>query len=661
LRCVRSIPLYEGLPEDDAIVLLRDLDPQGTLGLRDALEGDLRRAAQLTRGIPHALEILAGILHQDPSANLTRILADEDLFGRQVVEQLVAEGYRRLGEDERRVMEALAVFDRPVDETAVAYLLHPWFPGFDIQACLRRLVSSYFVSASRVTSEYSLHPLDRDCSYRHIPDSPDKDEEPNPYNRRNLELRAANFYVSIRKPKDEWKTIDDLTPQLAEFGHRVRAGDYDGAYQVLDQVNFHLYLSGHFAPLVEIREELMECLTDPGLRAANLGELGLIYRLLGQAEKAVKFQEEALTIARQTSDRQNEGVWLGNLGVTYRELGQAEKAIKLQEEALAIACEAGDRRNEGVWLGNLGITYLGLGQAERAACFHEHALVIAREIGDRRAEGVSLGNLSSAYRELGQDERALEFCERALAVAREIGDRSYESTWLCNMGIIYCDLLGQDERAIEFYEEALTVAREIGKRAGEGRCLDALGRVHCNLGQAKRAIEFHEQALDIARENGDRRAESYGLLGLGRALLAAGASLEAQRRCAEALALDMSETSYLAALVLGIALLHQRGPAGGIFADAVAHCRTMLERTAGLYKPRYTLAAALVGSMVCDPCWAEESKRAELLASVLAEYRRAMENCAAPGAVRDARHDLGMIRTAGVDGLESVFELLGHG
>lgn len=52
LHTTRSIPLRVGLPEDEAVALLRDLDPQGALGLRDAPEEDLRSAARLTRGIP---------------------------------------------------------------------------------------------------------------------------------------------------------------------------------------------------------------------------------------------------------------------------------------------------------------------------------------------------------------------------------------------------------------------------------------------------------------------------------------------------------------------------------------------------------------------------------------------------------------------------------
>ena len=170
VRSVRHIPLREGLPEDDAAALLRDFDGDGRLGLRNAPEADLRRAVQLTQGIPRALEILAGILDRDPTLTLTELLADETVFGEQVMEGLIAAGYERLGEEERRVLESLAVFNRPVDATAIAFLLQPWFPALDVRASLRRQVNSYFVTFNRATGEYSLHPMDREYVYRRIPE-----------------------------------------------------------------------------------------------------------------------------------------------------------------------------------------------------------------------------------------------------------------------------------------------------------------------------------------------------------------------------------------------------------------------------------------------------------------------------------------------------------
>ncbi|RLC91462.1 MAG: hypothetical protein DRI77_13780, partial [Chloroflexi bacterium] len=272
----------------------------------------------------------------------------------------------------------------------------------------------------------------------------------------------------------------------------------------------------------------------------------------------------------------------------------------------------------GVYRSGLGLTYYSLGQFKRAIRLHKEALDIAREIGDRWGEVVSLGNLGSAYRAMGQINRAIGYYEQCLAIDHEIGDRRAESNHLGNLGSAYYA-----------------------------------------MGQFERAKEFHELALVIARKIGNRRGESYRLLGLGKALLATGELFKARQRCAKALALDVPETSYQAALVLGIVLLYQSDEAArDAFTDAAARCRALLDKTAGLYAPRYALAAALVGQAVCDPRWADESKRDGLLAPALAEYRRALENCAAQGVVQDALRDLELIRAAGIEGLEPVFELL---
>lgn len=735
LHSARCIPLREGLSEDDAIALLRDLDPQGMLGLRGALEEDLRRAARHTQGIPRALEILAGILHEDPTTSLASLLADEATLGAEIVERLVAEGYRRLGGEEQRVMEALAVFDGPVGATAIAYLLHPWFRGLNVRACLRHLIRSYFVSVNRATDEYSLHPLDRDHAYRQLP----ADDESDTYSRRNLELRAADFYLNIRKPESEWHSIDDLAPQLAEFEHRIRAGDYDGACWVLQPIDFeYLYLWGHFVRLGELQHKILEHLTAPSLRAYNLDGLGRTFHALGQLERATNLFHEALIIVREVGDRTRESQYLSNLGRAYHASGQFEQAIECHEQSVIIARQIGARREEGRYLCQLGFSYRYLGKLEKSIEAHHQSLTIAREIGDRVEEGRNLGNLGSAYREGAQPERAIAFYEQALSIAREMGDRWEEDTQLGRLGYIFYDL-GRSDQAIAFEQEALAIAREIGDRGGEGRHIDDLGDIYHSLGQLDQVIAFREESLRIAREIGDHHLESQGLqnlgiihrdkgrseqalelfqealkvarkigdrpaeiinlrnlglvfgdlgriqqsisfhqealsiaqemglsreegfclLELGKALLVADDLPAARARCLEALALDMPGTSFQAGLILGIVLLRQHDPtAQETFTDAIARCHILLGRTPDLFQPRYAMAAALVGSVVCDPRWLQESERAELLTPALSEYRRAIKTCAAPGVVHDAICTLEMIQMADVKGLEPVFELL---
>jgi tetratricopeptide (TPR) repeat protein len=622
----RTIPLYEGLPKEEAVALLRDLDPQGELGLRGAIEKDLHTAVQLTQGIPRALELLAGILDRGPTVSLPRLLADEDLFGEQVVEGLVAEGYRRLRGEEPRVMEALAVFDRPVEETAVVYLLHPWLPGLDVRFSLRRLVSSYFVSANRATGKYSLHPLDREYAYRQLLDPPEDGVDTNAYTRCNLELRAADFYASIRKSESEWKNIDDLEPQLSEFEHRVRGKDFDGACRVLNQIDFdYLYPWGHYNQLLTLRKKIKERVRDPKLRAVHLRNLGIVHYALEEFEESVQFHQQALSAARQINDLAEEARNVGQLGFIYRVLGQFEHAIKSYEEALSIARKVGDHREEARWLLNLGIAHRAQGQFGQSLQFYEKALIANRKIDSPRADFLKstqkstiLGNLGQVYQALGQFTKANRFHQEALVIAQRTGYRRNEVIWLNNLGLSFY-LVGKLNHALAAFDEALSIARE---------------------------IKF-------------RRGESYQLIGLGKTLLTIDLLSEAQAYCEEALALDVQENSYQAALVLGIILLHHQNlAASNIFEDVAGRCQIILDKTESLYEARYALAAALVGQAVCDPRWLEPNKRIELLAPALAEYRQALKITSAMGVVQDALRDLELIRSAGIEGVEPVFELL---
>jgi tetratricopeptide (TPR) repeat protein len=405
---------------------------------------------------------------------------------------------------------------------------------------------------------------------------------------------------------------------LSEFEHRVRAEDFDDACRVLKPINDCLYRWGHYVRMVELREKLRGQLTDPWLRAANLS----------------------------------------SLGNTYRDLKQFELAVKCHKEALAIACELNNRAEERRHRSNLGSAYRAQGYVEQALKLYEEALVIAHELGDRRRAGAALGNLGSAYRLLGQVERAIESHKQAMAIARKRHDRPREGSELARLGNAYI-AQGQVKRAIELLEQARDIARELGYRKAEMVDLSLLGKAHRAQRHIRRAIMLHEEALSIAREIGNSWGESSQLLGMGKALLITGKLSEAGQRCREARNLDVPETRCSAALTLGIVLLHQRDQtAGKTFADAAIRCRSMLGKTAGLYEARYALAAALVGQAVCSPRWAEESDRAEMLAGALAEYRRALGITAAPGVVQDAICDLELIRAAGIEGLEPVFELL---
>ena len=426
LDVARTIRLDQGLDSEGAVMLLQSLDPQGELGLREAPIEDLRRAAERTRGIPRALEILAGLLQSDPAASLSTLLTDDRLEA-MTVESIVAEGYRRLDEDERLVMQALAALNRPADETAVAFVLQPWFPGLPAGPCLRRLVRSHFVKADRATGEFSLQLSDREHAYGMIPESASKTASGNaaaePLTRIALELRAADFYAGLRKPADQWLTIHDVSPQLAEIEHCLNAGAYERAAEVLDLIESeHLYLWGHYTLIIDLRTQLRGRGLPAALEASNCGGLAVACQVLGRFEESIAFYDEAVAAARTSGDRALLGHWVGHRGRLYRNQGRLEGALASFQEALEIAVELGEREQEGFWRDRTGLALRGLGKLQEAVEAHRQALSIAVELNRRRDEGAALSNLGWVLRLQGETDEARDCLSRAFAIAEEIDD-----------------------------------------------------------------------------------------------------------------------------------------------------------------------------------------------------------------------------------------------
>ena len=543
----RRLDLDEGLGSPYAEEVLRARDPDGRLGLKTAPDELLDQARRRTRGYPRALEALAAILAADRDTTLLELLTQTAQLPENVVEVLVGQAFNRLDSTAQQMMQALAVLTAPVPRVAVDYLLQPYRPAVDAVPVLGRLVNMQFVR--RDAGRYYLHQVDRDYALSRIPagDAADRDADPAPFTQQALRHRGAKYFERTRTPRDSWRSLDDIAAQLAEFELRCANADYETAAAVLHDIDFdYLQRWGHYRLAAEMYQRLQGHLNDSDWQMATAGALGSIYLMLGQTGRAIECTQQALTIARETSNRNNEGLmlaslgnsyqvmgqmgqaieryqqaltiaretsnrnneglWLGNLGDSYRVLGQTDRAIKHYQQALTIARETGNRNNEGTWLGNLGSCYQVLGQTDRASEHYQQALAIARETGSRIGEGKWLGSLGDGYQVLGQRQQAIEYTQQALAIAREIGDRNSEGRWLGNLGDSY-RVLGQTDQAIEYYQQALTIARETGNRIGEGRWLGSLGSCYRVLGQTNQAIEHYQQALAIACETGNRRNE----------------------------------------------------------------------------------------------------------------------------------------------------------
>ena len=566
----RPLDLDEGLPSPYAEEVLRARDPDGLLGLLTAPDELLGRARERTRGYPRALEALAAILAADRGTTLPELLDQTAGLPGNVVAALVGEAFSRLDPLAQQVMQALAVYPVPVPPVAVDYLLQPYQPAIDAAPVLGRLVNMQFVR--REAGRYYLHQVDRDYALARLPDGEpaDRDADPAVFTRQALRHRGAGYFKQTRTPREDWKTLDDLGPQLAEFELRSQGGDYDTAAQVLLGIDLDYLLQwGHYRLTAELHKRLQGHLDDPLTSAYSKTNLGSSYYMLGQFTEAIDLYEQVVAIARETGNREREGAGLGGLANSYNDLGQLTRAIDLYEQALAIARETGNREHEATWLGNLANSYAALGQFTRAIDLYEQALTIDRETGDRAGEAADLGNLGNRHGELGQTARAIELYEQALTIARQIGYRLAEAVYLNGLGEAYGDLRSWDQSA-RYSREAIDIADAIGSAQAQSSTRRILAQIQLLAGDLAAA----RQTISAARDH-DYPADRAAL-----------------------------------SLLSGMICLRQDRPAEAAreFQQAITRAGQQLEQASGNYDALDTKALALCGlALTTEPGTAAEA------------------------------------------------------
>ena len=132
----RWLNLDTGLESPYAENVLRAMDADGKVGLRDAPDARLGQARERVRGYPRALEHLFAILVADRDTSLQEILDNtKQLLPEQVVTVLVGEAFSRLDLTAQLVMQALAIFASPSSRPQWTTCCNPTCPAWTVGRC----------------------------------------------------------------------------------------------------------------------------------------------------------------------------------------------------------------------------------------------------------------------------------------------------------------------------------------------------------------------------------------------------------------------------------------------------------------------------------------------------------------------------------------------
>ncbi|MER5184087.1 trypsin-like peptidase domain-containing protein [Streptomyces sp. NPDC002896] len=486
-RFAAEVELSEGLPPEEAVALLRELDQDGSLGLAQLSNEQLLQAAVRVHGVPRALELLVGAMADDTLVlpTLQEVLESFTLRG-DVVAGLAQDRYRRLDPDSRAVLNVLAVLRTPVSREAIEWIVAGLDSGLDVAPILSHLVRVRMVSVDRASRTFALHPMDADLAYGAMP-------RDGVLGRQSVERRAADWYASVAPPRSDWRTLDDIQPYRREFKHRVRAGQFDEAALVLGAISEWMVWEGSVLNALSMHLILEGKLSDERARLTHLAAFGHARLSGGPMSHAVELFTEAADLAERLGDRRALQNAVFGLGDTYRQLGRLDAAVEPLARAADLAHEIGDFENEVHSILSLSLAHSTLRDGEKALAGADRLTELARTSGDMLTEARSWNARTTALLTLGRWEETIAAGEQAARAYRDAGSQE-AITYALNAQGLALIALGRAAEAVAKLEAALHEASLMENPRAEGLCLYNRAWAYWTDGQYEQSSQAAERA-----------------------------------------------------------------------------------------------------------------------------------------------------------------------
>ena len=244
--------------------------------------------------------------------------------------------------------------------------------------------------------------------------------------------------------------------------------------------------------------------------------LGNMEMQMGKSKEALPRELKALVLAQQKYGENHLAVATGynNVGVVYKNLGDYEKAIYCYQKALDISrlvLGENHRLLAKSYL-NLGSVYYSLKDYNKAIDFYGDALILlAPAWQDKNSPettryfvtielSVLYNNLGMALMGLESPEKALESYQLALEIWPVLPLKNHPQVAITynNIAAAYCSL-GEFKKELEFFQKALEIQRQVlgENHPNVASSYNSIGLVYYKLGEHDKALDCHQKSLKI--------------------------------------------------------------------------------------------------------------------------------------------------------------------
>ncbi len=197
---------------------------------------------------------------------------------------------------------------------------------------------------------------------------------------------------------------------------------------------------------------------------------------------------------------------LGELGVIYKNMGNLDVALDFYNQQKKICVENNYTNSLIQTLGNIGVVYILQKDNNRALDVFDEVLILNQEVGDKAILSKAHGNKGYVYRNLKKYEEALVEYKMQLKICEYSKDLVGTGKAIGNIGDVYM-LTKKYEEAMDCFKKALEISKETGNKREEGIALANIGETLMAKGDNQESRDYLSKALAIFKDNGDKGLE----------------------------------------------------------------------------------------------------------------------------------------------------------
>jgi serine phosphatase RsbU (regulator of sigma subunit) len=242
-----------------------------------------------------------------------------------------------------------------------------------------------------------------------------------------------------------------------------------------------------------------------------LSEIGIIYSYQGKNDTALKYLDDAIEIAKQSSDSLSLSRYFNNKAYVLKNTGRTEEAVTYYLKSLKIKENIGDLKLLSTAYLNIGYVYYQDVSLEKGMYYYRKAMSCSKEIGDKGGMAIILNNMAFGYKKMNKIDSAKIMFLQALTYAEEVENYSSMAKVYNNLANISIDYEKDYKTGEDYLLKALTINTKLDDKESMAINNQRLALLALTLGKKAEAIKFAHNSLILARlsQNKETIKSSY--------------------------------------------------------------------------------------------------------------------------------------------------------